>query len=50
MKDKTNEYDQKHNVIMGTDPHLTNHNPAIFCLPKGTVKFNKSLQVDKKPW
>ena len=29
-----------HSVILGTDPHLANHNPAIFSVPPGTEKLN----------
>lgn len=29
---------------------LANHNPAIFSVPRGTEKLNKSTEADKKPW
>ena len=33
---------------ISTDPSLANHNPAIFSVPSGTEKRNKSPQAIKK--
>ena len=37
-----------YSISLGTDPSLANHNPAIFSVPSGTEKHNKSPQAIKK--
>ena len=38
-----------YSICLGTDPSLANNNPAIFSVPSGTEKRNKSPQAIKKP-